>query len=115
LYISSNLLTAEILELNLPEDEIRHKGEGETKLESDIATKWCFTSMEGNWSDEPDLRHSADHTGNTEAESGDGGNAWRKGLGVVVQFWVVAAHAFLKEEMVAEGDAFVDCKPVAGK
>jgi hypothetical protein len=110
-----SFLTTEILELDRPEDEIRHKGEGEAKLESDITTEWCLTSVQGNRSNEPDLRHSADHAGDTEAESSDGGNAWRKSLRVVVEFWVVASHALLEEEVVTESDAFVDCKPIARK
>jgi hypothetical protein len=41
----TNFLATEILELDLPEEEIRHEGEGEAELESDITTEWCRTSV----------------------------------------------------------------------
>jgi len=59
----------EELQLNGPEHEIRSGRKGESELESDVTTIWRLTSVKGDWTNEPSLTHSSDHTSNTAAES----------------------------------------------
>lgn len=69
--------------------------------------------MQGNGANKPDLAHSSDHTGNSAAESKDGGKAGRKLGGLIVMGCDVSVHCALVDEMVAESNALIDGEPVA--
>jgi hypothetical protein len=108
-----DFLSAEILQLDLPEDEIRRGSECKPKLKTNITTERRLASMKGNWADEPDLAHARNHASNTEAEGSGSGDAWRQSLGIVPEFGGVAGETMLEEEVVGERDTLVNGEPVA--
>jgi hypothetical protein len=105
----------EVMQLNLSEEEVGGEGECESKLKADITTEGSHTRMQSNRADKPLLRHSTDHTSNTEAESGDRSDPWWQAAGIIVDFGVISAHALLEEEVIAEGNAFINGKPISNK
>jgi len=105
-------LPAKVLQLNLSQDEVADSGKGKRQLKTNISTKGS-TSVLGNWSSEPYLGHSSNHTGDTEAEGSDGSDSGWKGLGVCVVFWVVRVHGLAEDKVLSERDAFVDGEPVS--
>lgn len=66
-----------------------------------------------NGPNKPHLRHPHDGAKDAEAEGDDGGDAGREEVRGGVVGGVVAGDAAFEEEVLGEGDAFVDGEPVA--
>lgn len=58
------------------------------------------------------MRHTANHSGNTETEGDDGSDGGREVLGLVVITDNISLEATLEDEVVAKRDALVDGQPV---
>lgn len=71
--------------------------------------------MESNGSNEPGLGHTSDHTGDTEAEGGDGSDTRRELAGLVVVSNDVAGEASLEDKVVAKGNTLINGEPVTNE
>ena len=98
----------EVAQLNVPQDEVRESCKGKAQLEADVAAVGRLTSLQGNGADPPLLAHARHHARDAAAERAHSSNARRQALGVVVQLWVVAAHAALEHEVICQRDSLVD-------
>lgn len=91
-----------------------HEADGakrKRQLEPDIPPILRVADRLADGADEPDLRHAHDGAEDAEAEGQDGGDAGREEARVVPDGDVVLAA--LEDEVLAQGDAFVDGEPVA--
>jgi len=98
----------EVAQLDVPQDEVRGGGEREAQLEADVTAVRSLTGLQGDGTDPPLLAHARHHSCDTTAEGADGCDARRQALGMVVELWVVAAHAALEHEVIGQGDSLVD-------
>ena len=105
-------LPLKIALLQRPHHPIADGAERKRQREADVAAvPGADEAADGP--DEPHLRHAHDGAHDAEAEGHDGGDArWQPG-GVAVDGDVVAGEAALEEEVLGQGDAFVDGEPVA--
>lgn len=110
IWVSYLRLSLENLQLNRSGNQVACGGENKAQLESDITTVRCLTSVKSNRSDEPDLAHTGDHTGDTAAEREHGGDTRRKSLGLIVEICVVALETSLEDEMIGKCDTLVNGK-----
>lgn len=102
----------EYLQLNRPENQIRHSRKGKRELEAYVPAKRRLTSMQRDRPDKPYLAHAEHHACNTAAECCNGSNARGQFVWLVVPFWVVTAETALEDKMIGERDTFVDCEPI---
>jgi len=101
--------------LNRTQASIADSSKCKSQFEANITAIWWCTSVFGNWSNPPDLAHSYNHTGDTEAESSDGSNTDWELAWLVIIFWAVILGSAAEEEVFGEADTAVDGKPVANK
>ena len=94
-------------------DSIRHERESEAQFKAYVTTIRRLTCMQRNRTNVPHLAHTGDHTRNSAAESEDGSDTRRKLARLIVVSGLVVVHRFLVEEVVANGYAGVDGKPIA--
>lgn len=100
-----------LLLLKIPQPAITDKRKRERELEADIPPVARQADFLADGADEPDLRHAHDGAEDAEAEGEHGGAAGGQELARVVDGDVVLA--LLEDEVLGEGDAFVDGEPVA--
>ena len=70
--------------------------------------------MLGDWSNPPNLAHTDNHTGNTEAECSDGSDTDRKLAWLVIIFWVISLGSATEEEMLGKANTAIDGEPISG-
>lgn len=102
-----------MLLLEVSQRRVRNGREAESKLKSHIATVRCTAAQLSNWPHEPDLCHAENSAHDTEQESSDGGNSGWELVLVEVVLWLVAGEATAVEDVLGEGDAFVDGEPIS--
>lgn len=87
------------------------RAERERQLEPHVAPVLRVPDPLADGADEPHLRHAHDGAEDAEAEGEHGGEARREQARVVPDGDVV--FALLEDEVLRQGDAFVDGEPVA--
>lgn len=96
-----------------PKPAVTDESEREREREPDIATVGGGADPFSNGTDEPDLRHTHDGAKYAEEEGGDGSDTRRQEVWGGVYGWVVTRESAFEDEVLGEGDPFVDGEPVA--
>ena len=105
------ILPSKLLLLKRPEDDITDPRKRKRQFEPHVPTITRIADFLAHGTDEPDLSHAHHGAEDAEAESQDGGHPGGKQVRGVPDGDVV--FALLEDEVFAEGDGFVDGKPVA--
>ena len=101
-----------MLELKVAKGDICDTGKSKSQLKTDIPAI-TDANQPANGPDKPHLCHTHDRAKYAEAEGAKSGKGWRKLRRLIVLFWIVGARTLLEDEMLWEGDAFIDGQPVA--
>ena len=99
--------------LQRPEPDITHTGKRKRQRKPNVPAIPRQPDLLPDRPDEPHLRHAHDGAEDAEAERQDGGDAGREERGGHVDGGVVAGEAAFEDEVLGEGDGFVDGEPVA--
>ena len=97
--------------LQRPKNPKTHRRKRKRQLEPNVAPVLRVPDRLAHRADEPNLRHAHDGAEDAEAKGQDGGDAGREEAGVVPDGDVV--FAAFEDEVLGQGDAFVDGEPVA--
>ena len=100
-----------LLLLQRPKHHEAERRKRKRQLEADVAPVRRVADPLAHGPDEPDLRHAHDGAEDAEAKGHDGCQARRQEARVVPDGDVV--FAALEDEVLGQGDAFVDGEPVA--
>lgn len=109
-----NNLPSEMLLLEISQTSIRDERKCKCEFEPDITTE-LSTAEFSYWPSKPHLSHTKNSTHDAETEGNNGCNSRRKLASVHVDRGVIAREAALEEDVLWDGDAFIDGEPLSNE